>query len=155
MKRLISLVLFQLCFIPIASAQINPPKSIHYKEIKYDFLLNVLSNPEANLYGFICAGFHEGNTEFHDEITYSQDQETINQCKELYGEKYNEHTFHSIYMKVKASWNVFLEVLQYSEEEISLEMMPDRARIILAKGKKTNPELRHKLSIVPLYLEEY
>ena len=155
MKRFISVALFQLCFIAIAFAQFNPPKNIHYKEKKYDFLLNVLSNPEASLYTFICVGFNERNIEFHDETTYSQDQGTINKCKELYGKKYNERTFHSIYMKVKASLNVFLEILQYSEEEISLEMMPDRARGLLGKGKKTNPELRHKLSIVPLYLEEY
>ena len=155
MKRFISLVLFQLCFIIIASAQINPPKSIHYEEKKYDFLLNVLGNPKANLYTFYIVGFNERNIEFHDEIKYSQDQETINTCKELYGEEYNEHTFHSIYMKVKASLNVFLEILQYSEDEISLEMMPDMARSLLRKGEKTNPELRHKLSIVPLYLEEY
>ena len=153
MKRFISVMLFQLCFIAIASAQINPPKSIHYKEIKYDFLLNVLSNPEANLYNFVLAGFNERNTEFHDETTYSQDQETIKKCKKLYGEKYNEHTFHSIYMKIKASWYVFLDILHYSREEMYLEMMSDRARDFF--NKNPNLELRHKLSIVPLYLEEY
>ena len=158
MKRLISIVLLQLCFLTVAFSQFNPPKSIHYKK-EHDFMLTVLFNPQFSLYDFITVGINEKNTHLRDEYTYSKSEKVINKCKEFYGDKYNEYTLHATYMKIKASWKVFLEVLNYSIEDMHLAMYTPPSDYILFTTRKIddcpNPELRHKLSIVPLYLEEY
>lgn len=153
-KRFLALILL-LCLVFISFAQ--APKSTKYKK-EHDFMLTVLYNPTFSLFDFISVGLHERNTKFVDESTYRKSDKIINKCNELYG-RFDNNTFHAIYMKVKASWEIFLEV---QNTDISYEGMGkyfvEHSRNNIYAPQTQNcpyPELKHKLSIVPLKLEEY
>lgn len=152
----IATLILGLCIVFFTFAQ--APKSTKYQK-ENDFMLNVLYNPTFSLFDFISVGLHERNTQFLDENTYMESNKVINKCKELYG-SFDKGTFHTIYLKVKASWKIFLEV---QNTDISYDGMGkyfmkydmfDTDRLYRQRNCPY-PELKHKLSIVPLKLEEY
>lgn len=153
MKRSMILILL-LCGISIVFAQI--PKSANYKK-KNDFMVAVLNNPTFNLFNLISiGGLHERNTQFLDESSYVKSNFIINKCKELQGQ-YNAQIFHAIYQKVSASWKVFIEVQNsdLSHNGMGKYFMKYDMFDTSAPRHCPYPELKHKLSIVPLRLEEY
>ena len=153
MKRSMILILL-LCGISIVFAQI--PKSTNYKK-KNDFMVAVLNNPTFSLFNLISiGGLHERNTQFLDESSYVKSNFIINKCKELQGQ-YNAQIFHAIYQKVSASWKVFIEVQNsdLSHNGMGKYFMKYDMFDTSAPRDCPYPELKHKLSIVPLRLEEY
>ena len=143
-----------LCTVSVVYAQY--PKSTVYQK-KNDFMVAVLNNPTFSLFDFIrVSGLHERNTQFLDENTYTRSSFVINRCKELYG-SYNSDIYHTTYMKVKAAWRVFLEVqnTDVSYEGMGKYFMKYDMFDTSAPRNCPYPELKHKLSIVPLRLEEY
>lgn len=153
MKRCIVL-LFLLCGISIVFAQV--PKSVSYKKGN-DFMVAILNNPTLSLFDLISiGGLHERNTQFLAESSYTKSNFIINKCKELCGQ-YNTQTFHTIYMKVSASWKVFIEIQNsdVSYEGMGKYFMKHDMFDTSAPRNCPYPELKHKLSIVPLKLEEY
>lgn len=153
MKKYIILI-FLLCGISIVFAQV--PKSASYKK-KNDFMVAVLNNPTFSLFDFISvAEMHERNTLFLSESAYTKSNFIINKCKELYGQ-YNAQTFHTIYMKVSTSWKVFIEVqnCDVSYNGMGKYFMKHDMFDTDTPRNCPYPELKHKLSIVPLRLEEY
>ena len=153
MKRIMILILL-LCGISIVFAQ--SPKSTNYKK-KNDFMVAVLNNPTFSLFNLISiGGLHERNTQFLDESSYVKSNFIINKCKELQGQ-YNAQIFHAIYQKVSASWKVFIEVQNsdLSHNGMGKYFMKYDMFDTSAPRHCPYPELKHKLSIVPLRLEEY
>lgn len=152
-RRYFILVLL-LCGVSFTFAQY--PKSTVYQK-KNDFMVAVLNNPTFSLFDFIrVSGLHERNTQFLDENTYTRSSFVINRCKELYG-SYNSDIFHATYMKIKAAWRVFLEVqnTDVSYDGMGKYFMKYDMFDTSAPRTCPYPELKHKLSIVPLRLEEY
>lgn len=148
------MLFFLLYGISIVFAQV--PKSTSYKK-QNDFMVAVLNNPTFSLFDLISlGGLHGRNTQFLDESSYTKSNFIINRCKELYGQ-YNAQTFHSIYMKVSASWKVFIEVqdCDVSYDGMGKYFMKYDMFDTSAPRNCPYPELKHKLSIVPLRLEEY
>lgn len=153
MKRSVILI-FLLCGISIVFAQI--PKNTNYKK-NNDFMVAVLNNPTFNLFSLISiGGLHERNTQFLDESSYVKSNFIINKCKELQGQ-YNAQIFHAIYQKVSASWKVFIEVQNsdLSHNGMGKYFIKYDMFDTSAPRHCPHPELKHKLSIVPLKLEEY
>ena len=153
LMRFFTLILV-LCVVSIAFAQY--PKSANYKK-ENDFMVAVLNNPTFSLFDFISvAEMHERNTQFLDESTYTKSNFIVNRCKELYG-SYSSSIFHTTYMKVKAAWRVFLEIqnTDVSYEGMGKYFMKYSMFDTSAPRSCPYPELKHKLSIVPLKLEEY
>lgn len=143
-----------ICITTLSFAQFNAPKNVTYKK-ENDFMLNVLYNPKFCLYDFLLVGLHERNTAFLDKNTYKSSSKVINKCKEIYGNNYNNNTFDIIYSKVKAAWKVFLEVQDCDIDEMAKYFTNYSKDNIFRPRNCPNPELKHKLSIVPLSLEDY
>lgn len=153
LMRFFTLILV-LCIASIASAQY--PKSTKYKK-ENDFMVAVLNNPTFSLFDFISvAEMHERNTQFLDESAYIKSNFIINKCKELNG-SFNSQAFHTTYMKVKAAWRIFFEVqnTDVSYNGMGKYFVKHDMFDTNAPRSCPYPELKHKLSIVPLKLEEY
>lgn len=165
MKRFLFLMsVFISCSVLFAQ-----PKTVEYQK-ENDFIVAVLNNPTFSIYEFLCSGLNEKNTQFLAEYQYRKSNFVKNKCKEMYG-IYTDAIFHNIYRKVSASWTVFKEVQftdlsydgfgkymmfgdEYSLSDVilggkNLSGMFDTRRHLNCP----NPELKHKLSIVPLKLE--
>lgn len=145
MKKL-CLILGILCFLPIST--IAQPKSVEYK--KQDFLLAVLANPNFSLCNFKDVGLNESNTSLENEALYvnTKNQEFHKTMIRVVG-KDDFNTRKIVYKKVAASWRVFKEI-QYRKECVDVNY--SRYDIF---APKIDPVIRHKLSIVPLKLENY
>jgi len=145
-RRLFAICLLVITFIT-ANAQ---PKSIHYKK-ENDFFMNVIYNPSFSLYNFLVVGLSSKNTELKDLHVYVNSKNVQDQCRTL------KIDISETYNKVKASWKVFLEVenTDISTDGFGKYMVTYSPYNIFAPKTCPNPELKHKLSIVPLKLEEY
>ena len=126
------------------------PKSIHYKK-ENDFFMNVIYNPTFNIYQFLVVGLSSKNTELKELNIYANSTIVQDKCREL------NISISETYKKVKASWTVFLEVenTDISANGFGQYMMSNSPYNIYVARTCPNPELKHKLSIVPLKLEEY
>ncbi len=122
------------------------PKSIHYKK-ENDFFMNVIYNPGFSIYDFLQVGLSSKNTELKELHSYLASNTVKEQCAKL------KIDIRETYNKVKACWDVFLEVenTDLSYDGFGKYMTYNR----FAPQRCPNPELKHKLSIVPLKLEEY
>ena len=123
-----------LCMVSYAFAQY--PKSANYKK-ENDFMVAVLNNPTFSLFDFISvAEMHERNTQFLDESRYTKS---------------------NFIMKVKAAWRIFIEIqdTDVSYKGMGKYFVKHDMFDIDAPRNCPYPELKHKLSIVPLKLEEY
>lgn len=146
MKRNFALIPFLFFLLNGLMAQ---PKSIEYE--KQDFFLNVLANPNFSLCGLKDVGLNETNTSMETESTYMNASYTGNFHKymlEAFG-KDDYNTRKNAYRKIAASWRVFKEI-QYRKECIHVHYSPYNTW-----AKDIDPVIRHKLSIVPLKLENY
>ncbi|MBS4814452.1 hypothetical protein [Phocaeicola coprocola] len=144
MKRNLFILIFLYIAIAI-SAQTNKSE-LHTKE--NDFMVAVLNNPTFSLYDFISiANLHERNTQFLKEELYRESDFIKNKCKELYGQ-YNIQTLHIIYKRVSTAWKVLLEVQNC---DVSYNGMGKYFNI-KTQLKCPYPELKYKLSIIPLTL---
>ncbi len=153
MKKIITIALF-LCSISLIFAQ--TPKNVNYKK-QNDFMVAVLNNNTFSIYDLIkVSGLHEKNTQFLDEYSYTKSSFIVNRCKELYGQ-YNEQLFHNIYRKVSAAWTVFKEVqdCDLSYNGMGKYFVKHDMFDTDAPQSCPYPELKHKLSIIPLKLEVY
>lgn len=129
------------------------PKTVNYQK-EHDFILEVFANPNFSIYEFLSVGLNEKNTQLLPEERYHKSTYVQNKCKKMYG-KYTYAIFHDVYRKVSASWTVFKEV-QYTDLSYNgfgkymMRYDPfDTSRPLNCP----NPELKHKLSIVPLKLK--
>jgi hypothetical protein len=150
MHRILLLII--ITFLPcVLFAQ--PQTTTYQKE--NDFVVAVLNNPTFSIYDFLTAGgLNERNTQILSEDRYHKSKFIQNKCKELYGQ-YTYAKFHDIYRKISASWTVFKEV-QYTDlsyDGFGKYMMKYSTFDPLAPRSCPNPELKHKLSIVPLKLK--
>lgn len=149
MKRILFLLL-AVANIAFIFAQ---PKTIQYHK-EHDFILEILANPNFSIYDFLCVGLNEKNTQLISEDIYHKSSYVQNECKKLYG-KYTYAVFHEIYRKASASWAVFKEV-QYTDISYNGfgKYMMKRDYFDTTKPLNCpNPELKHKLSIVPIKLK--
>lgn len=128
----------------------NATQSSYYQK-ENDFMVAVLNNPQFNLYDFITAsGLHERNTQFLTEAQYWNTKYIKNKCAEM-----GINDFHSIYIKVSTAWGVFKEI---QDTDVSYDGMGkyfyDYGDWDITKPSNCPyPELKHKLSIVPLQLK--
>lgn len=154
--NLMKFLAFILLICMVSSISAQSPKSTKYKR-KNDFMVAVLCNPTFSLFDFISiAKMHERNTQFLDESKYTESNFIISKCKELYG-SFNSYAFHITYMKVKAAWEIFLEIqntdVSYNgmgKYFVEYDMFDTDA-----PRSCPYPELKYQLSIIPLRLEEY
>ena len=146
MKLLLVILLCVFSVIPIFAQ----PKSIHYKK-KNDFFMNVIYNPNASLYNFLVVGLSSKNTELKDLNVYVNSKIVQDKCREL------NVSISESYYKIKASWKVFLEIenTDLSYDGFGKYMIETHPHNIFVPKNCPNPELKHKLNIVPLKLEEY
>lgn len=128
----------------------NATQSQYYQK-ENDFMVAVLNNPQFNLYDFIkISGLHERNTQFLTEAQYWNTKYIKNKCVEM-----GINDFHRIYNKVRTAWCIFKEI---QDTDVSYDGM---GKYFYNYGdwditKPSNcpyPELKHKLSIVPLQLK--
>lgn len=126
------------------------PKSIYYKK-ENDFFMNVIYNPDFSIYEFLKVGLTSKNTELKDLHIYVNSKVVQDKCREL------NISISESYYKIKASWKVFLEIenTDLSYDGFGKYMIETHSHNIFAPRTCPNPELKHKLSIVPLKLEEY
>lgn len=128
----------------------NATQSPYYQK-ENDFMVAVLNNPTSNLFDFIrVSGLHERNTQFLTESQYWNTRFIKNKCSEM-----GITDFHSIYRKVQTAWNIFREV---QDTDVSFDGMGqyfyDYGQFDVMKPTTCPyPELKHKLSIVPLQLK--
>lgn len=138
---------------PITSYKYNEANATQssYYQKEHDFMVAVLNNPQFNLYDFITASdLHESNTQFLTEAQYWNTKYIKNKCAEM-----GINDFHSIYNKVRTAWGIFKEI---QDTDVSYDGM---GKYFYNYGdwditKPSNcpyPELKHKLSIVPLQLK--
>lgn len=146
MRRLFITLLCSIVVIPIFAQ----PKSIHYTK-EEDFFMDVIYNPNASLYNFLVAGLSSKNTELKDLNVYVNSKTVQDKCREL------NVSISESYYKIKASWKVFLEIenTDLSYDGFGKYMIETHPHNIFVPKNCPNPELKHKLSIVPLKLEEY
>lgn len=140
---------FLFCFICILlNTTIAQPQSVEYK--KQDFLLTVLANPNFSLCDFKDVGLNESNTSLENEALYvnTKNQDFHKSMIKVVG-KDDFNTRKTVYKKVAASWRVFKEI-QYRKECVDVHYSPYNTW-----AKQIDPVIKHKLSIVPLKLEEY
>lgn len=146
MKKIVFLG-YYLCIGVLAFAQ---PKNVNYE--KQDFLLNVLGNPTLCLEDFRDVGLNETNTSLEPASIYlntkSQYFHSL-MIKAVGKDDYN--TRKVVYNKVAAAWRVFKQI-QYAG---GTRRLGSAYNIFDTRYKETSPELRHKLSIVPLKLTKY
>lgn len=147
MKRLLFTLFLLVVTLITANAQ---PKSIHYKK-ENDFFMNVIYNPTFSIYEFLVVGLSSKNTELKALNRYANSTIVQDKCREL------KVSISETYNKVNAAWKVFLEVenTDISANGFGQYMMNHSPYNIFAPRTCPNPELKHKLSIVPLKLEEY
>lgn len=126
------------------------PKSIQYQK-ENDFFMNIIYNPSFSLYDFLTIGLHSKNTDLKELGVYLKSNNARTQCQKL------NINITETYRKVKAAWKVFLEVenTDLSVNGFGKYMLDYSPYNIYAPKNCPNPELKHKLSIVPLKLEEY
>lgn len=124
------------------------PKSIQYEK-EYDFFMNVVRNPTYRIYDFLVFGLNSRNAQLLDYVKYYNSNKVKNICQELNIDIYNT------YKKIKAAWNILLEVENTNLDEFGKYMFEYNKDDIFAPRNCPNPELKHKLSIVPLKLENY
>ena len=113
--------------------------------------MNIIYNPSFSLYNFLTIGLNSKNTDLKELNVYLKSNNAKAQCQKL------NINMTETYKKVKASWKVFLEVenTDLSVKGFGKYMFEYSPYNINAPKNCPNPELKHKLSIVPLKLEEY
>ena len=130
------------------------PQTTNYQK-ENDFVVAVLNNPSFSIYDFLTvSGLNERNTQFLSEDRYHKSKFVQNKCKELYGQ-YTYSKFHDVYRKISASWKIFKEV-QYTDLSYNGfgKYMVKRGMFDTSTPRNCpNPELKHKLSIIPLQLK--
>ena len=149
MKRM-SFLLLAAVSCAILMAQ---PKTVNYQK-EHDFILEVFANPTFSIYEFLSVGLSEKNTQLLPEERYHKSTYVQKQCKKMYG-KYTYAILHDVYRKVSASWTIFKEV-QYTDlsyNGFGKYMMHYDPFDTSRPMNCPNPELKHKLSIVPLKLK--
>lgn len=146
-KRVLLLVMLLLSQSISCYAQ---PKNIKYHK-ENDFFMNIIYNPSFSLYNFLTIGLNSKNTDLKELNVYLKSNNARAQCQKL------NINMTETYKKVKASWKVFLEVenTDLSVKGFGKYMLEYSPYNIYAPKNCPNPELKHKLSIVPLKLEEY
>ena len=146
MKRLLVILLCVFSVISIFAQ----PKSILYKK-ENDFFMNVIYNPDMSLYKFLVVGLSSKNTELRDLNIYVNSKIVQDKCREL------NVSISESYYKIKVSWKVLLEIenMDLSYDGFGRYMIETHSHNIFTPRTCPNPELKHKLSIVPLKLEEY
>ena len=147
--RLITKMMVVICSWVLLPQLTNAqPESIEYEK-PYDFFCDVLWNPDARLFDFLIAGLNSKTAELHYYHEYAEDKTVRARCKELKVDLYES------YKKVEASWKVLKEVEKTDFESFTTYMITYHRDDIFAPKKCPNPELQHKLSIVPLRLKKY
>ena len=147
MKRF-SLFLFMMFVSLFTLAQ---PKTVDYKK-EHDFMLLVLENPKVSIRDFLRIGCNEKNTQFLSEEQYKQYRVIQRLCKERTG-SYTAQSFHKVYQKVAVSWKVLRE-MQYIDRGLLWDPDPFDYLDPYYQYREEHPEVIHKLSIVPLMLDD-
>lgn len=126
------------------------PKSIKYQK-ENDFFMNIIYNPTFSLYNFLTIGLNSKNTDIKELNVYLKSNNAKTQCQKL------NIDMTEAYNKAKACWKVFLEIenTDLSVNGFGKYMIETSPYNIYAPKNCPNPELKHKLSIVPLKLKEY
>lgn len=151
MEKVFLLLIYVFCFGVSVYAQ---PKSLYYEDEPKteDFFMDVIYNPNANLYNFLILGLNSHNTELKDLNVYLRASNVRKRCQELnidITESYN---------KIKAAWNVFCEIENTDLNSFGQYVMPYHQNNIYLKQIQQNcpnKKLQHQLWIVPLKLEKY
>lgn len=126
------------------------PQSIKYQK-ENDFFMNIIYNPTFSLYNFLTIGLNSKNTDIKELNVYLKSHNAKTQCQKL------NIDITEAYKKAKACWAVFLEIenTDLSVNGFGKYMIETSPYNIYAPKNCPNPELKHKLSIVPLKLKEY
>lgn len=139
MKRFLILMSISLILSIAISAQ---PTSLNYK--KKDFVGEVLSNPNFSLGDFLSWGINSKTCRIGNWNVYQRNADYQKACRAMRLNPYET------YKKIKASWEVLL-IIENQDWEGAL--VPWASNNIFAP--KIDPELRHRVSVVPLKLKEY
>ena len=149
-KFLMCAIYILLSTFGLSMPVVAQPRNLHYEK-ENDFFMNVIYNPTFSIYDFLTVGLNSKNTDLKELHIYQKSKNATSQCRKL---KINMTI---AYNKVKASWKVFKEVenTDLSSNGFGKYMMSYSQYNIFAPKNCPNPELKHKLSIVPLKLEIY
>ena len=107
-------------------------------------MMNVLANPTFSIYDLHLVGLNSSNTNLQPLATYLNSDNAKKYCQK------NNLSVRDAYAKVSKAWQIFKEVEKY-RSQWSAWMANYRSDNIFAP-KNPNPELRRKLSIIPLKL---
>lgn len=138
MKR----IFFSIILIVFSIAVSAQPSSINYK--KSDFVGEVLSNPNFSLGDFLSWGINSKTCRIGNWDVYQKNEAYQNECR---SKKMNPY---ETYKKIKASWEVLLIIENQNWEDAIVNW--DQNNIF---APRVDPELRHRVHIVPLKLKEY
>lgn len=138
MKRIIFIIILIILSITV-NAQ---PSSLNYK--KSDFVGIVLSNPDFSLGDFLSCGINSKTYRIGKWEVYQNNAAYQNWCRSKGLNPYET------YKKIKASWEVLLIIENQNWEDAVVGWAPND---IFAP--RVDPELRHRICIVPLKLKEY
>jgi len=117
-----------------------------------DFMVAVLNNPGFNLFDFITVlELNSNNTQFLCESEYKQSNFIHNAMENRYG-LYDDETFHLVYIRVSSAWNTFKEVENTDCSYDGMGQYFYKSSMFDTRQSRQcpNPELKRKLSIVPL-----
>lgn len=124
------------------------PTSVRYEK-EHDFFMNVLANPTFRLYDFLRVGLSSKNMEFLEYSVYCNSSNAQEECQNANVDML------TAYKKVAAAWRVFLEIENRDISEVEPFMLSFHRNNYLAPRVCPDPELKYKLSIVPLKLVDY
>ena len=125
------------------------PKTVEYQK-ENDFMLLILDNPKVSIRKFILCGISTKNTQFLSEERYRNSKAIQRLCREVTGQ-FSVNHFHKIYKKAEASYKVLNE-MQNVDSRFLIEV--DMFDYLGQSYQKEHPEIMHKLSIVPLKLDD-
>ena len=110
-----------------------------------DFMMNVLANPTFSIYDLHLVGLNTSNTSLKPLSTYLNSDNAKKYCSK------NNISVRDAYNKISKAWQIFKEVERY-ESQWAACMANYSSSNIFAPKSNPNPELRKKLSIIPLRL---
>lgn len=142
MKRIISII---ICLILLSTLELSAqPKSINYKK-EHDFFVLVVGNPNHSIGDFLCYGVRSSNTELRSFEFYSNNKYCQKLCNEA------GINMRTAYDKILACWKVLLII----EDQDWFPAYHDWDPYDTMRPRSIDPVLKHRVSIVPLKLEEY
>lgn len=135
------------------ATQVQQSVQTNVSNKEYDFMMNVLANPNFSIGKFLSAGLNPNNAQLQDINVYLNSNNVREDYKRYVGEPTYEN-IQSAYYKIQSAWNILKEV--YANYDISTirnvtySGTAHRDNIFAKDVVDNNSDLARKLSIIPL-----